>query len=137
MEESRLDWAGIWNRAVERHSESVPFSYTRKENAERYSGSALIRKDGLKRAAALRVEPDWTVLDIGSGPGTLEGTSFLREYPNLESAIADLRLRLVLETRQHDEALATYIRENYRFSSEKIVWDDDTRYVRISWKARR
>ena len=36
-----------------------------------YDRSEAMRRDGEKRAAALEIDPTCSVLDIGSGPGTL------------------------------------------------------------------
>jgi 2-polyprenyl-3-methyl-5-hydroxy-6-metoxy-1,4-benzoquinol methylase len=45
--------------------------YEKKEAAERYDRSEAIRLDGEIRAAGLEIDPSWSVLDIGAGPGTL------------------------------------------------------------------
>lgn len=45
--------------------------YDDPERARLYDRSVLIRRDGILRAETMEVEPSWTVLDIGAGPGTL------------------------------------------------------------------
>lgn len=45
--------------------------YDDNKRSRAYDASNTIRIDGIKRAQAFNIEPNWTALDIGPGPGTL------------------------------------------------------------------
>lgn len=46
-------------------------TYDNPERARAYNASVLIRQDGIRRAGSMEVQPGWSILDIGTGPGTL------------------------------------------------------------------
>jgi cyclopropane fatty-acyl-phospholipid synthase-like methyltransferase len=50
---------------------SLENGYDKEEAAERYDLSEIARQDGERRTAGLEIDPSWSVLDIGAGPGTL------------------------------------------------------------------
>ena len=69
---SIIDWNCIWKLTLLASRQgSLENGYDKEEAAERYDWSEIARQDGERRAAALEVEPSWSVLDIGAGPGTL------------------------------------------------------------------
>ncbi len=45
--------------------------YSDASRAQKYSEMEHLRSDGEARAAQIHVEPSWTIIDIGPGPGTL------------------------------------------------------------------
>lgn len=67
-----IDWNSVWKLTLLASRQgSLENGYDKEEAAERYDLSEIARQDGERRAAALEVEPSWSVLDIGAGPGTL------------------------------------------------------------------
>ena len=69
---SIIDWNCIWKLTLLASRQgSLENGYDKEEAAERYDLSEIARQDGERRAAVLEVEPSWSVLDIGAGPGTL------------------------------------------------------------------
>ena len=60
-------------------------------------------------------------------------SNFPRSYENINKAIEDLRTRLNINNESYDAILKKYILENYRFENDYIIWDDDTKYVEITW----
>lgn len=66
-----IDWNRIWKLSLlASRGGCLENSYI-KEAAERYDRSEAIRLDGERRANALEVDPSWSILAIGAGPGTL------------------------------------------------------------------
>ena len=69
---SVIDWNSVWKLTLLASRQgNLENGYEKEEAAERYDRSEIARQDGERRAAALEVEPSWSVLDIGAGPGTL------------------------------------------------------------------
>jgi ubiquinone/menaquinone biosynthesis C-methylase UbiE len=67
-----IDWNQGWKLTLLASRQgSLENGYEKEEAAERYDRSEAIRLDGERRATALDIDPSWSVLDIGSGPGTL------------------------------------------------------------------
>jgi ubiquinone/menaquinone biosynthesis C-methylase UbiE len=67
-----IDWNSVWKLTLlasrDGHLEN---SYEKEEAAEQYDRSEVAWLDGERRASALVIDPSWSVLDIGAGPGTL------------------------------------------------------------------
>ena len=69
---SIIDWNCIWKLTLLASRQgSLENGYDKEEAAERYDRSEIARRDGERRAAGLEIDPSWSVLDIGAGPGTL------------------------------------------------------------------
>lgn len=67
-----IDWNHMWKISILASRQGcLENGYEKEDAAERYDQSEAIRLDGERRAVALEIDPSWTVLDIGSGPGTL------------------------------------------------------------------
>lgn len=67
-----IDWNQIWKfTLLASRQGGLENGYEKEEAAERNDRSEAIRLDGERRTAALDIDPSWSVLDIGSGPGTL------------------------------------------------------------------
>jgi SAM-dependent methyltransferase len=67
-----IDWNHIWKQTLQASRDGRLENLCEKEEiAERYDRSEAIRRDGKMRADALEIDPSWSVLDIGAGPGTL------------------------------------------------------------------
>lgn len=67
-----IDWNRIWKQTLQASRDGRLENLCGKEEvAERYDRSEAIRQDGKRRADALEIDPTWSVLDIGAGPGTL------------------------------------------------------------------
>lgn len=67
-----IDWNQVWKLTLLASRQGrLENSYEKEEAAERYDRSEIARLDGERRAAALEIDPSWSVLDIGAGPGTL------------------------------------------------------------------
>lgn len=67
-----IDWNLMWKRSLFASRQGcLENDYEKDDAADRYDKSEAIRQDGERRAVALEIDPTWTVLDIGSGPGTL------------------------------------------------------------------
>jgi len=67
-----IDWNRIWKQTLQASRDGRLENLCAKvEVAERYDRSEAIRQDGKRRADALKIDPSWSVLDIGAGPGTL------------------------------------------------------------------
>ena len=67
-----IDWNQVWKLTLLASRQgNLENGYEKEKAAERYDLSEIARQDGERRAAALEVEPSWSVLDIGAGPGTL------------------------------------------------------------------
>ncbi len=67
-----IDWNRIWKQNLQASRDGRLENCCGKEEvAERYDRSEAIRQDGKRRANALEIDPTWSVLDIGAGPGTL------------------------------------------------------------------
>ncbi|MGI6028010.1 MAG: class I SAM-dependent methyltransferase [Candidatus Heteroscillospira sp.] len=72
-------------------------------------------------------------MGISADVEDLEDTSFDRGFADMDSAVGDLRRRLRLTDRKHDDVLADYIRQNYIATGDGWVFRDETHYVCISW----
>ncbi|OPX80528.1 MAG: Mg-protoporphyrin IX methyl transferase [Methanosaeta sp. PtaB.Bin039] len=265
-----IDWNSVWKLALLASRDGrLENGYEKEEAAERYDRSEIARQDGERRAAALEVEPSWSVLDIGAGPGTLalplsrrarqvtavepssamvkrlekhiaeagisnirilpkrwedlsdeevgehdlviasyslsfldmqeallkmdrlakrqvilfwfagvpswekiraelypriygrehvchpmsdvlynllyslgiyasvkvlEGTEFPRTYESMDDGVSEMRRALGLGTQEHDETIRAYLERRGRRDGERVVLEDDTVYVRISWR---
>ena len=69
---SVIDWNHVWKLTLLASRQgSLENGYEKEEAAERFDRSEIARQDGEKRAAGLEIDPSWSVLDIGAGPGTL------------------------------------------------------------------
>jgi len=69
---SVIDWNQVWELTfLASRQGSLENGYEKEEAAERYDRSEISRRDGERRAAGLEIDPSWSVLDIGAGPGTL------------------------------------------------------------------
>jgi ubiquinone/menaquinone biosynthesis C-methylase UbiE len=66
-----FDWNNIWRDAFLASRITDENYYDNESRAQSYDMSENIWIDGKKRAEALNLDPSWSVLDIGSGPGTL------------------------------------------------------------------
>jgi len=66
-----VDWNAIWKKEFQASRLSKENYYDQEARAKSYDASENIWRDGRKRAAELNPDPSWSVLDIGSGPGTL------------------------------------------------------------------
>jgi SAM-dependent methyltransferase len=64
----------------------------------------------------------------------LNESTFPRSYTDMASAVKDIRQRLFLETNEFDDELKKYIEENCKFIAEGILWEDNTKYVRLLWE---
>jgi ubiquinone/menaquinone biosynthesis C-methylase UbiE len=68
---SMIDWNHIWMISlVASRDGHLENSYEKEEAAEQYDRSEVAWLDGERRASALVIDPSWSVLDIGAGPGT-------------------------------------------------------------------
>lgn len=65
------DYSALWESRMRAARADGANPYDNMTSAARYDSAEGIRKDGILRAAALQIAPWETVLDIGSGPGTL------------------------------------------------------------------
>jgi ubiquinone/menaquinone biosynthesis C-methylase UbiE len=69
---SVIDWNHVWKLTLLASRQgSLENGYEKEEAAERFDRSEIARQDGEKRAAGLEIDPSWSVLDIGAGPGIL------------------------------------------------------------------
>jgi SAM-dependent methyltransferase len=69
-----IDWNSIWNKTINfsfSNKENEENYYEDKKRAEAYDNSKLIKEDGEKRAKEFNFDKNYTVLDIGAGPGIL------------------------------------------------------------------
>ncbi|HOM95297.1 MAG: class I SAM-dependent methyltransferase [Candidatus Methanofastidiosa archaeon] len=69
-----IDWNSIWNKTINfsfPENENERNYYNDKRRAEAYDNSKLIKEDGEKRAKELNFDKNYSVLDIGAGPGVL------------------------------------------------------------------
>ncbi len=65
------DWSQAWKDAFLQSRLTSDNYYDNEERARSYDESESIWIDGKKRTEQLSPDPSWSVLDIGSGPGTL------------------------------------------------------------------
>jgi SAM-dependent methyltransferase len=69
---SVIDWNHVWKLTLLASRQgSLENGYEKEEAGERFDRSEIARQDGEKRAAGLEIDPSWSVLDIGAGPGIL------------------------------------------------------------------
>jgi ubiquinone/menaquinone biosynthesis C-methylase UbiE len=71
---TNIDWNQMWMESMskaswrKRHGDMTDFWDRR---AERYNESIKQNDRALRVISKMNIDPDWTVMDIGSGPGTL------------------------------------------------------------------
>lgn len=77
--------------------------------------------------------------DLGLFPDVevLAGTSFTKEYTDYQEAFSYLKSTLNVSDGKFDGLLRGYIDEHWRMNDGKLVMDDSTTYVRLSWKPKR
>ena len=73
-------------------------------------------------------------LGIYADVQVLQGTAFPREYERIEEGISELRRALRLNTQEHDGAIGDYLESRGRREGERVVLEDDTVHVMISWR---
>lgn len=73
-------------------------------------------------------------LGIYADVQVLQGTAFPREYESLEEGISELRRALGLNTQEHDGAIREYLERRGRLEGLRVILEDDTVYVKISWR---
>ena len=75
-------------------------------------------------------------LGLFSDVAVLESTSFPREYSSIDEAVSDIRNMLNLSCHDHDGLLRRYIENRFLRlgDGDTVVLDDDTNYVRLSWR---
>lgn len=67
-----IDWNRVWKDTLLASRDGrLENCYVKEEAADRYDRSEVAWLDGERRAAALKIDPSWSVLDIGAGPGIL------------------------------------------------------------------
>jgi len=66
-----IDWNALWNETLLASRSNRVSYYEDEKQAKNYDKSMPIRVDGEKRVGGFNFDKEWTVLDIGSGPGTL------------------------------------------------------------------
>lgn len=67
----------------------------------------------------------------------LQRTAFPREYESIEEVISGLQRALGLKTQEHDGAIGDYLERRGRLEGLRVILEDDTVYVTISWRADR
>jgi ubiquinone/menaquinone biosynthesis C-methylase UbiE len=67
----------------------------------------------------------------------LQGTAFPRIYESMEEGISELRRALGLNTQDHDGAIMAYLERRGRRDGERVILEDDTVYVKMSWRTDR
>lgn len=67
----------------------------------------------------------------------LQRTAFPREYESIEEVISGLQRALGLNTQEHDGAIGDYLERRGRRDGERVILEDDTVHVMISWRADR
>jgi len=67
----------------------------------------------------------------------LGGTSFPKVYESMEDGISNIRESLGLSDREHDGVIREYLEGRVRQEGSKMMLEDDTTYVKISWKPKR
>jgi hypothetical protein len=75
-------------------------------------------------------------LGIYADVQVLQGTAFPREYESLEEGISELQRALGLSDQDHDGAIREYLERRGWREGERVMLEDDTVYVRISWRVR-
>ena len=65
------NWNEIWKESIFSARLTEDNYYDNEERAKSYDSSQSIWMDGERRALDLQIDPTWTVLDIGCGPGIL------------------------------------------------------------------
>ncbi len=64
-----IDWNRVWKDTLLASRDGrLENCYVKEEAADRYDRSEVAWLDGERRAAALKIDPSWSVLDIGAGP---------------------------------------------------------------------
>ena len=76
-------------------------------------------------------------LGIYADVQVLQGTAFPREYESMVEGISELRRALGLNTQEHDRAIRDYLERQGRRVGERVILEDDTVYVKISWRTDR
>jgi len=67
----------------------------------------------------------------------LHGAAFPRTYGSLDEGISKLRRALGLNTQEHDSMIRTYLESRGRLVGQRVVLEEDTVYVRMSWRTDR
>lgn len=112
-----IDWNQVWKLSILASRQGgLENGYEKEEAAERYDRSEAIRLDGERRAAALEIDPSWSVLDIGSGPRTL-ALPLARRARRVTAVEPSLAMVKRLEQHVYEEGLS-----NIRILPTK--WED-------------
>ena len=112
-----IDWNSVWKLTLLASRQgSLENGYDKEEAAERYDRSEIVRQDGERRAAALEIDPSWSVLDIGAGPGTL-ALPLARRVRQVTAVEPSLAMVKRLEMHIAEEGIS-----NIRILSKK--WED-------------
>ena len=67
----------------------------------------------------------------------LQGTAFPRIYESMDEGISELQRALGLSTQEHDDTIGYYLERRGRREGERVMLEDDTVYVKISWRTDR
>lgn len=70
-------------------------------------------------------------LDLEPEEEVLTGVNFPREYGSIQAAKEDLKMRVGYEGEDKDDIFTEAIRKYYEFVDNKVIWQDDTTYVKI------
>ena len=63
----------------------------------------------------------------------LHDTYFHREFADVDAAINDLKKSMAITTDDFNNSLAEYIKEHYLSEGNKLIFEDTTKYVQVSW----
>ena len=74
-------------------------------------------------------------LGIYADVHVLEGTKFPRIYESMDEGISELRRALGLNTQEHDGVIREYLERRGRRDGGRVILEDDTAHMRISWRA--
>ena len=67
----------------------------------------------------------------------LQGTAFPRIYESMEEGISELRRALGLNTQEHDGMIRKYLERRGRRDGLRVIVEDDTVHVKMSWRTDR
>jgi len=76
-------------------------------------------------------------LGIYADVHVLQGTAFPREYERIEEGISELRRALGLKNQEHDGMIRKYLVRRGRRDGERVLLEDDTVHVKMSWRTDR